>query len=178
MIPLYILGILLRYGPQHGYMIKKIVSEQLADFTEIKLPTIYYHLEALQKKGFLKANKEKTSSRPEKTIYYITEEGKKEFNTRLKATLKFEYFPTFNADSTFFFSEYLDKKDITQNLTSYMLKLQIIIEHVTNHQKEVLKIVPEEFKNETNIIFRHHLLHYKAEEQWAKETSELLEQQG
>ena len=38
MIPLYILGFLLRYGPQHGYQIKKLISEQMADFTSIKLP--------------------------------------------------------------------------------------------------------------------------------------------
>lgn len=174
MIPLYILGILLRYGPEHGYMIKKIVSEQLADFTEIKLPTIYYHLEAMQKKGFLKADKEKTASRPEKTIYCITKKGIQEFNSRLKDTLKFDYCPTFNADSTFFFSEYLDKKEIQQNLTQYALKLQIIIEHIKTHQKEVMKIIPEEMKNDTNIIFRHHVLHYKAEEQWAREAIELL----
>ena len=45
MIPLYILGLLLRFGPQHGYQIKKLLEEQLEDFTQIKLPTVYYHLE-------------------------------------------------------------------------------------------------------------------------------------
>ena len=31
MIPLYILGLLLRFGPQHGYQIKKLLEEQLED---------------------------------------------------------------------------------------------------------------------------------------------------
>ena len=35
MIPLYILGLLLRFGPQHGYQIKKLLEEQLEDFTQI-----------------------------------------------------------------------------------------------------------------------------------------------
>ena len=55
MIPLYILGMLLRYGPQHGYQIKKLLAEQLADFTDIKLPTIYYHLEKMEASGLITA---------------------------------------------------------------------------------------------------------------------------
>jgi len=175
MIPLYILGILLRYGPEHGYMIKKIIAEQMADFAKIKLPTIYYHLDVMQKKGFLKADKEKTSSRPEKTIYSITEKGISEFNTLLRATLKFDYCPSFKADGTFFFSEYVDKKDILTNLSSYIAKLQTIIEHIKKHQNEVIQFVPEQMRNEANIIFNHHLLHYQAEEQWAKASLQLLQ---
>uniref|UniRef100_UPI000AEE63EC PadR family transcriptional regulator n=1 Tax=Clostridium sp. NkU-1 TaxID=1095009 RepID=UPI000AEE63EC len=70
MIPLYILGLLQRYGPQHGYQIKKIIAEQLSDFTQIKLPTIYYHLEKMETDGLLSANREKSGSRPEKNDLY------------------------------------------------------------------------------------------------------------
>ena len=48
MIPLYILGLLLRFGPQHGYQIKKLLEDQLGDFTQIKLPTVNYHLEKME----------------------------------------------------------------------------------------------------------------------------------
>lgn len=43
-VPFYILGLLMRYGPQHGYNIKQLVSDGISDFAKIKLPTIYYHL--------------------------------------------------------------------------------------------------------------------------------------
>ena len=66
MVPLYILGLLTRYGPQHGYQIKKIIAESLADFTQIKLPTIYYHLTKMAENGLLSAASEKTGARPEK----------------------------------------------------------------------------------------------------------------
>ncbi len=78
-IPFYILGLLQRFGPQHGYQIKKIIAEQLADFTQIKLPTIYYHLERMAADGLLSANLEKDSRRPEKTTYTITGKGKTAF---------------------------------------------------------------------------------------------------
>jgi DNA-binding PadR family transcriptional regulator len=61
-----ILDLLQRYGPKHGYQIKKIISEQLSDFTQIKLPTIYYHLEKMATDKMLSTSIEKESSRPEK----------------------------------------------------------------------------------------------------------------
>ena len=64
MIPLYVLGLLQRYGPQHGYQLKKNISEELEDFTQIKLPSIYYHLEGMAKNGLLSASSEKTDNRP------------------------------------------------------------------------------------------------------------------
>ena len=67
-IPFYILGLLQRFGPQHGYQIKKIISEQLADFTQIKLPVIYYHLEKMTQDELISPDCEKNGNRPEKTL--------------------------------------------------------------------------------------------------------------
>jgi len=174
MIPVYILGILLRYGPQHGYMIKKIITEQLADFSKIKLPTIYYHLEEMQKKGLLKASKEKLTSRPEKIVYSITEKGIEEFNIKLRNTLSFDYRPTFNSDSSFFFSEFLKEKELLDSLNSYISKLEKIISYIELHQKEIINHVPKEARKPTKIIFNHHLIHFRAEEKWAKDAIEIL----
>ncbi len=44
MTGLYILGIIKRHGPIHGYDIKQILDEHVSDFVHIKLPNIYYHL--------------------------------------------------------------------------------------------------------------------------------------
>ncbi len=103
MIPLYILGLLQRFGPQHGYQIKKIIAEQLADFTQIKLPTIYYHLEKMETDGLLSANREKPEGRPEKTIYTITDKGIVAFKNLIAGLIEFEYRPTFPSDGVFYF---------------------------------------------------------------------------
>jgi DNA-binding PadR family transcriptional regulator len=68
MVPVYILGLLLRFGPQHGYQIKKLVSEYLSDFTQIKLSLIYFHLEKMHKDGLLQAVQDKNTNRPKKTV--------------------------------------------------------------------------------------------------------------
>jgi DNA-binding PadR family transcriptional regulator len=79
MIPLYILGLLQRFGPQHGYQIKKIIAEQLSDFTQIKLPTIYYHLEKMEADALLTASCEKAGSRPEKPYIQLLTREKTHF---------------------------------------------------------------------------------------------------
>lgn len=170
MVPLYILGLLQRFGSQHGYQIKKIISEQLADFTQIKLPTIYYHLEKMQKDGLLLANSEKSDMRPEKVVYSITDKGIAEFKAMLNKQLAFDYRPTFELDSVFYFSSYIDPTDIAVNLKKYIEKLTNIISLLATHKKETLEYVPDDMKSMVYIIFSHHERHYKAELEWAEET--------
>ena len=169
MIPLYILGLLQRYGPQHGYNIKKIIGEQLSDFTQIKLPTIYYHLEKMAADGTLSSSNDKEGSRPEKTIYSITEKGKNTFQVMLNDLLVFDYRPSFSSDGVFYFSEHLEVSDITMHLNTYIKKLTKILAQIEKHKKESLLYVPDEMKTMVNLIFSHHEHHYQAELDWASE---------
>ena len=57
----------------HGYKIKQLIAERALDFAHIKLPTIYYHLEKLQAKGFVTSEIEKEGKRPDRFDYTITE---------------------------------------------------------------------------------------------------------
>ena len=174
MIPLYILGLLQRFGPQHGYQIKKIISEQMADFTQIKLPTIYYHLEKMESDGLLRAGRAKPGSRPEKTVYDITEQGKKDFQELLNGLLSFEYRPSFPSDAVFYFSDSLDRGHIQSHLEDDLRKLGEAIRSIQNHLRETLPFVPEPDQDMVRIIFDHHLRHYQAERDWAAEALNIL----
>jgi DNA-binding PadR family transcriptional regulator len=169
MIPFYILGLLQRFGPQHGYQIKKIIGEQLSDFTQIKLPTIYYHLERMEKEGLLLANSEKPGSRPEKTIYIITEKGIEAFQSKITGLLEFEYRPTFSCDGLFYFSDYIKTEELTGNLRTAIGKLEASLDNIRRHKEETLKFIPGEYRVMVNIIFDHHERHYQAELEWARE---------
>lgn len=176
MIPLYILGILRRFGPQHGYNIKKMISEQCSDFTQIKLPVIYYHLEKMEAAGLLSASQTQEGSRPEKTVYTITAKGHKAFTEKLEKLLSFEYRPAFPSDSVFFFSDSLDNESIRGKLAGYIKTLDIIISSIEGHQAQAYEHVPEgETKASADIIFSHHLLHYRAEREWASQAIKTLE---
>ncbi len=178
MIPLYILGLLQRFGSQHGYQIKKIIADQLSDFTQIKLPTIYYHLEKMNKDGLLSSTSEKPGSRPEKTVYSITPNGVDAFQKMLNEFLDFDYRPTFSSDSVFFFSDYLQESELKEHLSNYIEKLRKSLSIINIHKIEALKFVPEDSKIMVSIIFNHHEYHYKTELDWAIETLNLLKQGG
>jgi DNA-binding PadR family transcriptional regulator len=136
MIPLYILGLLQRFGPQHGYQIRKIIAEQLSDFTQIKLPTIYYHLEKMEADGLLSANNEKPGGRPEKTIYTITDKGIMAFKKMIVGLFEFEYRPTFPSDGVFYFSDYIETADILSHLMAYTDKLKTAISNIKSTKRK------------------------------------------
>lgn len=176
MIPLYILGMLLRFGPQHGYQIRKLLSDQLADFTDIKLPTIYYHLEKMEQAGYLVAQNEKEGLRPERRVYAISQVGKERFQKLLDGVLELAYRPVFEADSALFFSDYLDGKAFTQALGQHVQRLQASIKRILQHRSEVLPQLPPEMRGSAGLIFEHHLLHYQAEMQWAESAITQMEE--
>lgn len=170
MIPLYILGLLLRYGPQHGYQIKKLLGEQLEDFTQIKLPTVYYHLEKMEASGLIRAHCDKEGARPEKTVYCISEAGSDKFKELLEQTLLIKYRPTFDVDATFYFSDYLDNNKFIESLTQHKDNLKKTLDYLELHHNETIQYIPEEYKISTDIIFEHHILHYQAELSWAEQS--------
>lgn len=178
MIPLYILGILLRFGPQHGYQIKKLMEEQLKDFTQIKLPTVYYHLEKMEASGVLTALRDKQSARPEKTVYFLGDTGAEKFKELLKQTLDVKYQPVFDVDAAFYFSEYLTVSEILESLTQHISKLNEALESIEKRREEMAKFLPEEMILYADIILNHHVLHYQAERSWAEESAETIKRKG
>ncbi len=170
MIPLYVLGLLLRYGPQHGYQLKKTISEELADFTQIKLPSIYYHLEGMAKNGLLSASSEKLDNRPEKTVYAITPKGKKAFDGLLNKLLKTTYRPVFDNDALFYFSTELPMGEITRSLEEQRKCLLVSLETISRHKVETLLFTPDEARQMVEIIFSHHEHHFKAELAWVEQS--------
>jgi DNA-binding PadR family transcriptional regulator len=177
LIPLYILGLLIRVGPQHGYQIKKMFEDQLSDFTQIKLPTIYYHLEKMEKEGLLAASSEKNRKGQDKTIYSITGKGKSSFYQLLNEFLPFKYQPTFASDAVFYFSSQIDSSLILQNLKKHVINMQEALNTISEHKMKELQALPEEARKMALVIFSHHERHYQAELDWAQETLAGLEPQ-
>ena len=176
MIPLYIIGLLLRFGPQHGYQIKKLMEEQLEDFTQIKLPTVYYHLEKMETAGLITANRNKQGVRPEKTVYQVSNTGADKFKELLHQTLQIKYRPTFDIDGTFYFSDSLDSSAFLDSLSRHIASLTRTLNGLEIHRKETIEHIPENYKASANIIFEHHILHYKAELTWAEQSLNTLKE--
>ncbi|MBC8569622.1 PadR family transcriptional regulator [Zongyangia hominis] len=176
MIPLYILGILTRFGPQHGYQIKKMLMEQMADFTDIKLPTIYYHLEKMEATGIIAAQHVKEGVRPEKRVYHVTNQGNERFLELLRQTLEMEYRPTFDVDAALFFSDYVDRGDFIAALQCHAANQTESLERIAVHREQVLSAIPENMRGAAALIFAHHELHYQAERSWAEQAIEQMKE--
>lgn len=173
-VQFYILGLLIRYGPQHGYRLKQIVKTQISDFTQIKLPNIYYHLDKMNKDGYVTAETDKDGNRPEKTVYSITDKGKQYFNELMKVMLKEDTRLTFPLDGAIFFRERTNDSEFFNALDDAIQTYQQKLEALLHHRDETIKIIPSIARKETDAIFNHHIRHMKAELEWLQETKKGL----
>lgn len=174
MIPLYILGLLIRFGPRHGYKIRKLIGEQLADFTRIKLPVIYYHLENMESSGLLQSRTGREGTRPAKKIYKATKKGILEFRNLLRAELEMDYHPVFASDAVFYFADHLGRGEIPGGLGAYAEKLKLAVKRIARHHALIVPGLPAEMRLFAELIFDHHRAHYRAEIAWAEKAIEKL----
>lgn len=167
-IPFYLLGLLIRYGPQHGYKLKQIIEERISDFAKIKLPTIYYHLDKLKDKGFISETQDKDGNRPEKMVYTITETGIKYFDelyrNQLEASLNLE----FSLDGILYFKERIQEELLRSKLVHKKEEIEKKIEQLENKKITTLADIHPLGKKSSELIFDHHLIHLRAELEWLK----------
>lgn len=169
-VPFYILGLLMRYGPQHGYNIKQLVSDGIADFAKIKLPTIYYHLEKLAGNGYIDSNIEKDGNRPERIVYSINDSGIKYFNSLLKKVLYENYNIEFDFDGALYFHSFTDNKTLIKNLIKQKEYIQNQLKELIVHKEIALNNLLPEYRIYCKSIFNHHIYHFDTELKWIEET--------
>ncbi|MBN1531222.1 MAG: PadR family transcriptional regulator [Spirochaetes bacterium] len=169
-VPVYILGFLKRYGPLHGYRLKRLVADMVSDFTQIKLPTIYYHLEKMEEKGLVTAERKQEGRRPERSVYSITKKGEREFLALLRDTLAVRYRPEFQIDAPLFFFDSMDPADIVASLREQEKHCSDVLDHLEAHREEVMQHIPPEARRIAGLMFQHHSLHYRAELEWLQDS--------
>ncbi|PJI07971.1 MULTISPECIES: PadR family transcriptional regulator [Clostridium] len=169
-VQLYILGILMRYGPKHGYSIKQIVSDNIADFAKIKLPTIYYHLDKLAQKGYINYVVERDGNRPEKTVYSITDLGVTYFNSLINKILNENYSVEFDFDGVLYFSDFANKKAVIKNLNKQKDYIENKLKELVNDKDNTVNKLLPEYRIYCISIFNHHIYHLETELKWINET--------
>jgi DNA-binding PadR family transcriptional regulator len=168
-IPFYILGLLMRYGPQHGEQIRKTIGDEVSDFTGIKPSVIYSRLGKMEKEGLLDGAREKTSGGPGKTRYSVTGEGRAAFRRLLGELLHFEYRPTFDADGLFYFHNSVAVSSMREALEGHIRTMQAALDRLRGRKAVTIPFVPEAATIPALTVFSHHERHYEAELAWAKD---------
>ncbi|MCR3758273.1 PadR family transcriptional regulator [Clostridium felsineum] len=169
-VQLYILGLLMRYGPKHGYSIKQIVSDNIAAFAKIKLPTIYYHLDKLSEKAYINSVIQKDGNRPEKTVYSITDLGVNYFNSLLNKILAENYSLEFDFDGVLYFSDFANKNDIIINLNRQKEYIENKLKELIVTKDNTLNNLLPDYRIYCISIFNHHIYHLQTELKWINET--------
>lgn len=177
-VALYILGLLWRHGPLHGYALKQRLSEEAAHFAQLKLPTIYYHLDKLEKQGFVQGYAKNAGRRPDRMEFRISEAGKEQFKNMLIEALESKYTPEFLLDAVFYFGNYIELAHLRQALEQKKEELKTRHEQVNAHCTEVTRQLEERARPFATAIFWHHAMHLEAEKAWIDQVlNQLLPEQ-
>jgi DNA-binding PadR family transcriptional regulator len=174
-VPLYILGFLMRYGPQHGYLLRRHIEEEASDFALIRTSNIYYHLERLKKDGYVDSEIEREGRRPDRQVFRITEKGQRHFLTLLQRATENSFRGEYLFDATLFFFEYIDNNILIRSLKEQIDICKNVLNHIEKHQKGILAHIPKEYVKPAHAVFNHHIYHYQAELKWLEETLASLE---
>lgn len=81
---------LLNYTQMTGYDLSKIFSESLAFFWKAQTSQVYRELNSMEQDGWLTSTIEFQTDKPNKRLYKITDQGKKELNSWLKVDISQE----------------------------------------------------------------------------------------
>jgi DNA-binding PadR family transcriptional regulator len=175
-VPLYILGFLLKYGPLHGYRLKQIISKEVSDFTDIKQPTIYYHLERMEKEGLVTSKSEQEGNRPERMVYKITKAGRKAFIDYLTSALDKPFDPEYLIDGPIFFIESIEKESLMNSLSNQIKLIDGKISDLLLQSSEIMMGLEGKEGIIAKTLFNHRIYHYQVELKWLRETYNDLQQ--
>jgi len=158
---------LLKDGPKHGYEIKRVIEDVLLPLVGLKVKSIYYPLNKMEKLGLIKKETGREGNFPEKYIYALTPKGEKIFDHLIAESFLSIERPYFNIDLSLYFLPYVDKKIAYRRLRARVMFLKRIRKNLENLQQR------KNFSSEYfNIILEHDLDLVDAE---IKSVSRLME---
>ena len=161
---LVILG-LLQDHPMYGYELKSVIEDQMADWTSIAFGSIYFALNKLSEEGLIvKAATEKEGNRPSRSVYEITDKGRKEFLQLLRSQWTNVKLEQYDLDIALFFQEYLSTRDIIPCLKTQITAVENAITHLETNRHDMLTTAANPQISAS--ILDHKLIHLKAELEW------------
>lgn len=148
---LVILGLLLE-GDKHPYEVQHIMKERQMDcYIKYAKGSLYYAFEQLEKQGAIHiTNVIRDTNRPDKTIFHITEEGKKLFHTLLLKQFEAKnqiYKPIYSALSFAHFSNDHELVPILEKRKTILFNIYILC-------KRYMIVIKEKFHVHNYIFYK------------------------
>ena len=135
---LILLG-LLKEGPRHGYVLKRIVDEKISAFASLSSGSIYYTLKGLAGDGLVSMTRKRRGRYPEKEVYKITRTGEKKFKELLKKTC-FNIKRLYRSlDIVLYFMNYLQPEEVMAGLRNRIGQIKGIREGIKGIYTKIRK---------------------------------------
>jgi DNA-binding PadR family transcriptional regulator len=163
--------------PLYGYEIKQLIEHVMGDWTNIAFGSIYYALGKLADEGFVeKVGTEQEGGRPSRTVYQITDAGRKEFMHLLREVWDNVERQTFDFDIGLSFMSALPIDEVKGYLRKRVTHLEHILQYLEAHQAEELADTDHVPTHLATAVFGHHRRHLQAELDWMRELLQGVEQ--
>jgi DNA-binding PadR family transcriptional regulator len=167
---LVILG-LLKDKPLYGYELKRIIEQNMGDWTSIAFGSIYFALSKLKDEGLVEIeSEERVGNRPSRSVYKITQNGRNSFLSLLRDNWRSynrEYYPI---DIALIFSGELPADEVREYIKKRIGMMEKAMEYLALHKKSKLSRpgVPMMAK----AVFSHSEFHIRAELEWLRSVLE------
>ena len=127
---------MLMEGEKHGYEIKQIVDSRLSRLTDISSGTIYYTLKKLEKKRFVVRSRKREGNRPERRVFAITDEGRKQFESLLAESFRQNDETYYTFDVGFYFLRFANLEEVLEAVREKATSLQEFLEAIRILEEE------------------------------------------
>ena len=178
----FILGVMNQIPkPMSGYELITFANEWHYDhYIKATNASFYYTLKQLEGEGFIKESGTKQEgNRPEKTIYRLTNKGRKEFQEQMKFFLTEIQDIYYDIDSTMpfitLFGSIIGKKFILDSIYKQIEKIRAMFKHVDEGEEIVSSHFSYEFSPFNILPLKHWKLHAEAEIKWLEIFKEIVE---
>ncbi|MFW9943196.1 MAG: PadR family transcriptional regulator [Candidatus Thorarchaeota archaeon] len=178
----FILGVMNHIPkPMSGYELITIANEWHYDhYINATNASFYYTLRQLEGEGFIKESGTKQEgNRPEKTIYRLTNKGRKEFQEQMKFFLAEIQDIYYDIDSTMpfitIFGSIVGKEFILDSINMQIEKIKAMFDHVEEGEKIVTSHFSYEFSPFNILPLKHWKLHAETELKWLEIFKEMVE---
>ncbi len=166
-VRLVILGFL-RDRDLYGYEIKQLIEDRMGDWTSIAFGSIYHALGKLADEGLIEMTAtEQEGGRPSRTVYRITDSGRREFMSLLRGVWQDVERVFYTIDLGLFFMNALPLEEVKGYIQRRIGHLEAVLAHLETHRAEELPEKP--YAALADAIFDHSVGQYEAELAWTKE---------
>lgn len=164
---LFVLGALARLGPMHGHQIRREAQiDHTERWTDIKVGSLYATLHRLHDEGLIEAVRtEAVGNLPQRTIYAITSEGRRELHVLRDALLRTTRIAPDPFDLALQSSADVDEEVLRAILEERRHALAGELQAQRHHTEEA-----DPFLNDIErLLMRHHTVRIETELAWHEE---------